>query len=1069
MRKAKKFLSVFVTMLMIVSLLPTQAVHGFENLFTGRERSPHMVGDVAFGDVGNHGVVGDASISLLARYLLSTTPDAFLAATPSFDKRAASVKGDGAITTTDLTMLRAYIDGAIDYLGHIPGRLTIMPIDHLGEPVHEAEIEITINGESTTHTTETGVISQRNVPEGSTVSFSITSEAGTYEAEIESFCPDEHGIQVVTMGFDAPFIEVLTTFPDGRVTTSFIDIEYIATPSRGARIEAINYRIDGMHHGYLYIAENSTRYPHSLGMGTLGSARVFITWGDNPIEITAFDTYGKTATYVVENVPYLEWVQYVPFINEDAHETWEEFEYEPGQFLANHIYIDLADEFDGVDIIANLPAEIAEILDYLGGTISYHHARIPLLGIEMPINRTEAELRSLEAQLKQQFPNVVSRAWFSWGYFPDPHLCILSVGARCESCAGCFAYIDYWGAHEPTPTLTPQNENNEQEEGGGSASYPFRAEQPRNNYRDMQWGLDSINAPAAWDYFQKATGRQQLRNRASRIGIIDGAVYPTHWDLQIPDRNSKNTDGAMSTRLIDHGTAVMSVIGALHNGEGIDGTVNIVRQNLFSFGAHCIDGTPLSLLTQANQASSRAIADGLEWNVINGARVINASLANRNPDILGERMKELLEAGFCFVVVQGSGNGRNIPTEEFNTFITVEGQYRWRTREGTYEYRNLQDRIIVVGATAENGRLWAEHGTDGTSIGDRLDILAPGAGVRVAAYPNHSNRNRNIGEYFQTVNGTSFAAPHVAAVAAMLFELDPALEGPEVKDIILSTAHQPSVHPRQRWVFHYAHGDYFPRLDALAAVQEVKNRNTTQTDGRLVGRVMLANPADEDAVLLADVNVSIQMLRPYAWSSTTQTQAHPRGFFRFDNIPVHNAQSPPPHRDFNVHKLLFTADGFVDEPVHRLHIPSSGVTTLNIEMVPERPTSGVMAFYGNADDTYGGSVGAWIYAVDDLPETNLHFLRKPFGDEAIDGELYDGTVTLQFLRGIYLIDLEEMFDCRCCLPSELEDEVVKTMEITDGYFHAELPPELHSYRLRQQGLHLRSPRNIPLGQRRLLA
>jgi hypothetical protein len=53
---------------------------------------------------------------------------------------------------------------------------------------------------------------------------------------------------------------------------------------------------------------------------------------------------------------------------------------------------------------------------------------------------------------------------------------------------------------------------------------------------------------------------------------------------------------------------------------------------------------------------------------------------------------------------------------------------------------------------------------------------------------------------------------------------------------------------------------------------------------------------------------------------------------------------------------------------------------------------------------------------------------------------FEGTVTLQFLRGIYLIDPEEMFDCRCCLPAELEAEVVRTIDVTDGYFHAELPP-----------------------------
>jgi hypothetical protein len=399
MRKARKFLSVFVTMLMIVSLLPTQAVHGFENLFTGRERSPHMVGDVAFGDVGGHGVVNDASISLLARYLLSTTPDAFLAANINFNKRNASFKGDGVITTTDLTMLRAYIDGAIDYLGHIPGSLTIMPIDHRGEAVHEAEIEITINGESTTHQTTTGVISQQRVPEGSTVSFSITSEAGTYEAEIESFCPDEHGVQLVTVGFDEPIMKLISFEQYGSVYANRFEIKYTAIPSRGAEIEQVYYTVNGRFFDNIYIPE---------ARWTLGEAIVNFPPDVTTIEFTVLDTLGKTTSYDMEWQP-----------NPDTHsfsalnqpsEFWETI---PGcesssRFMTDRITLDTV-WIDGQGNPIRV-SQVEEAIQLIDGTII---GQSPLTGsftIQVQVNSYDG-LVALGEEMLEAYPDLFESFW----------------------------------------------------------------------------------------------------------------------------------------------------------------------------------------------------------------------------------------------------------------------------------------------------------------------------------------------------------------------------------------------------------------------------------------------------------------------------------------------------------------------------------------------------------------------------------------------------------------------------------------------------------------------------------
>lgn len=84
--------------------------------------------------------------------------------------------------------------------------------------------------------------------------------------------------------------------------------------------------------------------------------------------------------------------------------------------------------------------------------------------------------------------------------------------------------------------------------------------------------------------------------------------------------------------------------------------------------------------------------------------------------------------------------------------------------------------------------------------GQQLDVLAPGSWVR-GPFPgdpgfNHlpwwsngagSLRGRNSGNFFY-VGGTSMATPHVASVAALMLQKNPALTQAQVESILKSTA-----------------------------------------------------------------------------------------------------------------------------------------------------------------------------------------------------------------------------------------------------------------------------------------
>lgn len=114
--------------------------------------------------------------------------------------------------------------------------------------------------------------------------------------------------------------------------------------------------------------------------------------------------------------------------------------------------------------------------------------------------------------------------------------------------------------------------------------------------------------------------------------------------------------------------------------------------------------------------------------------------------------------------VCGSGNA-NINTDVAHAY---PGYY------GSELYDDPLENIIVVGALNQSGGRLA-----GTCYGEKtVDIYAPGANI-------YTTTNNNG---YDSVSGTSFAAPYVSGVAALLLSINPNLTTVQLKDCILSGA-----------------------------------------------------------------------------------------------------------------------------------------------------------------------------------------------------------------------------------------------------------------------------------------
>lgn len=263
---------------------------------------------------------------------------------------------------------------------------------------------------------------------------------------------------------------------------------------------------------------------------------------------------------------------------------------------------------------------------------------------------------------------------------------------------------------------------------------------PTDSLYSQQWAIDGVDI----DINVKDVWNLTKGNRKVKIAIIDDGINRFLPELSSvnyvsPYNTVNNTSTEVASTVYQgqgHANAIASIIAANHNQGPMAGIVpNISLMNIYN---------PLTV-SEINKLSS-----GIMWAVNNGADIINCSWgAHPNVDsylynmIKSEQLEEALDSalyqgrnGKGCVVVFASGND-NLNSCSYPA--------------------NYNPDLLVVGSIQKNGKR-ASY----SNYGPELDVVAPGDTVMI--YTN----------YGVILNGcgTSFAAPHVAAVAGMLLSLD---------------------------------------------------------------------------------------------------------------------------------------------------------------------------------------------------------------------------------------------------------------------------------------------------------
>lgn len=326
------------------------------------------------------------------------------------------------------------------------------------------------------------------------------------------------------------------------------------------------------------------------------------------------------------------------------------------------------------------------------------------------------------------------------------------------------------------------------------------ASEPNDPYfpANQRGYLESVHVPAAWEL---AVGREEVV-----VAVVDTGVDTGHPDLaprlwtnpnefgagtdadgngcvddvhgcrfvSVTGTNAARcgyeaSDGAHTGDVEDdhdvpatgdhsHGTMVSGILGAAgNNSQGVTGVAWNIRI------------MPIKVLDCYANGRMPDVARGIEYARQMGADVINVSIASdpgnetANSAMLRDAIAAAEAEGIIIVAAAGNSGRTSDPSPGYPAAYD--------------QYSNL----IAVGASDwEAGHTWEGY----SSYGPQLDFAAPGGGLATTV-------RREVAQsapYMQTSNGTSFSAPLVSGMFALMFSANSRLGHEAYIDLARETA-----------------------------------------------------------------------------------------------------------------------------------------------------------------------------------------------------------------------------------------------------------------------------------------
>ncbi|HEV2861061.1 MAG TPA: S8 family serine peptidase [Pyrinomonadaceae bacterium] len=253
------------------------------------------------------------------------------------------------------------------------------------------------------------------------------------------------------------------------------------------------------------------------------------------------------------------------------------------------------------------------------------------------------------------------------------------------------------------------------------------------------WGLDRIDQrdlPLNSTYTYDATGA------GVKAYIIDTGIRASHAEFagRVAPGFTAIQDGNGSVDCNGHGTHVAGTVGG--STYGVAKGVTLV---------------PVRVLDCSGNGTNSGVIAGVDWvtsdHQAGQPAVANMSLGGGASSALDTAVNNSINDGVTYAVAAGNDYGQNACN---------------------YSPARVAGAITVGSTTASDSR------SSFSNVGTCLDLFAPGSSITSAWYTSDTATN--------TISGTSMATPHVAGVAALYLQANPAASPAAVSTAVRDNA-----------------------------------------------------------------------------------------------------------------------------------------------------------------------------------------------------------------------------------------------------------------------------------------
>ncbi|OBI95848.1 type VII secretion-associated serine protease mycosin [Mycobacterium asiaticum] len=322
-------------------------------------------------------------------------------------------------------------------------------------------------------------------------------------------------------------------------------------------------------------------------------------------------------------------------------------------------------------------------------------------------------------------------------------------------------------------------------------------------------GTDFTLQPSAEAMLNFSDAWRFSRGAGQKVAVIDTGVnrHPRLPSLEGGGDYVSNTDGLQDCDA--HGTLVAGLIaGAASPADGFSGvapeaTILSIRQNSTVYGVK--EGgsgqTNDPNATSPGYGNTLTLAYAITRAVSLGATVINLSEVACSPvgagldDVaLGRAVRYAFENNVVVVAAAGNFNSQGLcKTQNAMPDPNMPLTSGWDSVRTVASPAWFDDYVLTVGALTTSG-----EPADFSLRGPWVGVAAPGERIVSLDSAGPGLVNAVMSQQgLAPINGTSFAAPFVSGVVALLRSRFPELNAAQVIDLIKRTAHTPGAGPNE--------------------------------------------------------------------------------------------------------------------------------------------------------------------------------------------------------------------------------------------------------------------------------